>query len=69
MRAGAQQDVAVRHAQLRAGYQFIWIGNVISTNQSIDYQGDPMAGLVPRIVVDRGSWWTENWSVGASWNW
>ncbi len=57
------------NANLRAGYTFIWVGDVIQTNQSIDYQGDPMAGLVPRIVVDRGSWWTENWSVGASWNW
>jgi hypothetical protein len=56
-------------ANLRAGYTFIWVGDVITTNQSVDYEGDPMAGLKPRIQVDHQSWWTENWSVGASWNW
>jgi hypothetical protein len=56
-------------ANLRAGYTFTWVGDVIQTNQSIDYRGNPMAGLEPRILVDRGSWWTNNWSIGASWNW
>ncbi|HEV3298484.1 MAG TPA: hypothetical protein VG055_02535, partial [Planctomycetaceae bacterium] len=57
------------HANLRGGYEFMWVGDVIETNQSIDYEGNPMAGLKPRIVVDRGSWYSDNWSVGVSWNW
>ncbi len=57
------------NANLRGGYTFMWVGDVIETNQSVDYQGDPMAGLEPRIEPARGSWWTDNWSVGASWNW
>jgi len=57
------------HANLRGGYEFMWVGDVIETNQSVDYEGNPMAGLKPRIVVDRGSWYSDNWSVGASWNW
>jgi hypothetical protein len=57
------------HANLRGGYEFMWVGQVIETNQSVDYEGDPMAGLKPRIVVDRGSWYSDNWSVGVSWNW
>jgi hypothetical protein len=57
------------HANLRGGYEFMWVGDVIETNQSIDYEGNPMAGLKPRIVVNRGSWYSDNWSVGASWNW
>jgi len=47
----------------------MWVGDAIETNQSIDYEGNPMAGLKPRIVVDRGSWYSDNWSVGVSWNW
>jgi hypothetical protein len=57
------------HANLRGGYTFMWVGDVIQTNQSVDYQGDPMAGLKPRIEVSHGSWWSDNWSVGASWDW
>jgi hypothetical protein len=57
------------HANLRGGYEFMWVGQVIQTNQSVDYEGDPMAGLKPRIEVDRGSWYSDNWSVGISWNW
>jgi hypothetical protein len=56
-------------ANLRGGWELIWVGDVIETNESIDYQGDPMAGLYPRIVTDHGSWWTQNWSFGASWSW
>jgi hypothetical protein len=56
-------------ANLRAGYTFIWVGDIIQTNQSVDYEGNPVGGLKPRILVDHQSWWTENWSVGASWNW
>ena len=52
------------HANLRGGYTFIWVGDVIETNESVDYRGNPMAGLKPRIEVSRGSWWSDNWSVG-----
>jgi hypothetical protein len=58
-----------QNANLRAGYTFTWVGDMIQTNQSVDYEGNPMSGLKPRIEVSHGSWWTENWSVGASWNW
>jgi hypothetical protein len=57
------------NANLRAGYTFILVADVIQTNQSVDYEGDPMAGLKPRIEVSHGTWWTDNWSIGASWNW
>jgi hypothetical protein len=57
------------HANLRGGYTFMWVGDVIETNESVDYRGNPMGGLKPRIEVGRGSWWSDNWSVGASWDW
>jgi hypothetical protein len=57
------------NAQFRLGYQFIWIGNVINTNQSVDYEGDPMAGMFPTIQPTHSGWWTQNGSVGVSWNW
>jgi hypothetical protein len=57
------------NANLRAGYTLIVVGDVITTNQSVDYEGDPMAGLKPRIEVYHQTWWTNNWSVGASWTW
>jgi hypothetical protein len=56
-------------AQFRLGYQFIWIGNVINTNQSVDYEGDPMAGMFPTIQPTHSGWWTQNGSVGVSWQW
>jgi hypothetical protein len=57
------------NANLRVGYTFIWVGDVITTNQSVDYEGSPMTGLKPRIEIDHQSWWSDIWSVGASWNW
>jgi len=57
------------NAQFRLGYQFIWIGNIINTNQSVDYQGDPMAGMFPTIQPTHSGWWTQNGSIGVSWNW
>jgi hypothetical protein len=59
----------LNQAQFRLGYQFIWIGNVINTNQSIDYEGDPMAGMFPTIQPTHSGWWTQNGSIGASWQW
>ncbi len=57
------------NAQFRLGYQFIWIGNMINTNQSVDYQGDPMAGMFPTIQPTHSGWWTQNGSIGVSWQW
>ena len=56
-------------AQFRLGYTFIWIGNVINTNESVLYQGDPMAGMFPEIQPTHSGWWTQNGSIGVSWEW
>jgi hypothetical protein len=56
-------------AIFRVGYTFIWVGNVIDTNQSVNYQGDPMDGLFPTIEPSHSGWWTQNGSVGVSWEW
>jgi hypothetical protein len=56
-------------AQFRLGYTFIWIGNLINTNESVLYQGDPMAGMFPEIQPTHSGWWTQNGSLGVSWEW
>ena len=56
-------------AVFRLGYEFIWVGNVIDTNQSVNYQGDPMQGLFPDIRPQHSNWWTQNGSFGVSWDW
>jgi hypothetical protein len=56
-------------AQFRLGYTFIWIGNVINTNESVLYQGDPMAGMFPEIQPTHSGWWTQNMNLGVSWEW
>jgi hypothetical protein len=42
---------------------------VINTNESITYQGDPMAGMFPEIQPTHSGWWTQNGSIGVSWEW
>jgi hypothetical protein len=56
-------------AVFRLGYTFIWVGDVINTNESVLYQGDPMAGMFPEIQPTHSSWWTQNCNLGVAWEW
>jgi hypothetical protein len=57
-----------RNATFSAGLDFIYIGDLIQTNNSVIYQGDPMAGMFPVISVQHDGWWTINYSTGLSWD-
>jgi hypothetical protein len=59
----------LNNAVFRLGYTFIWAGGVINTNESVLYQGDPMAGLFPKIEPSHSGWWTQNGSIGVTWEW
>ncbi len=58
---------AFEKARFRAGYSILAIGQVADTAGSVVWQGNPAAGLFPKIKGDRNTYITNNWSFGVSW--
>ncbi|MGE3316709.1 MAG: hypothetical protein AB7O26_16450 [Planctomycetaceae bacterium] len=56
------------NAKFRFGYTFLWANEIVTTNQSVVYDGKPTAGLFPHIKLKRETWWTSNYSFGVSWD-
>ncbi len=54
-------------ASLRAGYTFLWIGEVASPNKSILWQANPRAGLFPKIKLQRDAYYIGSWNFGVNW--
>ena len=54
-------------ARFRAGYSILAIGQVTDTAGSVLWQGNPAAGLFPKINERRNTYLTENWSFGVGW--
>lgn len=58
----------LEEAKFRFGYTFIWANEIVTTNQSVVWDGKPTAGLFPHIKLKRETWWTSNYSFGVSWD-
>ena len=54
-------------ANFRFGYTLLFVGHVARPYGSINWQGNPSAGLFPTIDVARSSFWTENFSFSLNW--
>jgi hypothetical protein len=54
-------------ARFRTGYSILAIGQVTDTAAAILWQGNPAAGLFPKITGNRNTYITNNWSFGVSW--
>lgn len=54
-------------ARFRAGYSVLMIGEVTDTAGSVLWQGNPAAGLFPKIQEKRNTYVTNNYSFGVSW--
>ena len=54
-------------AQFRAGYTFMFIGGVIDPANSIQWDGNPAAGLFPFIKERRNNYTTDFYNFGVSW--
>lgn len=54
-------------ARFRAGYSVLFIGEVTDTAGSVLWQGNPAAGLFPKINEKRNNYVTNNYSFGVSW--
>lgn len=54
-------------ARFRAGYSILFIGEVTDTAGSVLWQGNPAAGLFPKINEKRNNYVTNNYSFGVSW--
>lgn len=54
-------------ARFRAGYSVLLIGEVTDTAGSVLWQGNPAAGLFPKIHEKRNTYVTNNYSFGVSW--
>lgn len=54
-------------AQFRAGYTFMIIGGVTDTANSIQWNGNPSAGLFPFIREQRNNYTSDFYNFGVSW--
>ncbi len=54
-------------AQFRFGYTFMYIGGVIDPAASINWRGNPAAGLFPTIKYRRDNYTNESFNFGVSW--
>ena len=54
-------------ARFRAGYSILLLGEVTDTAGSVLWQGNPAAGLFPKINEKRNNYVTNNYSFGVSW--
>ena len=57
----------LEHAKFRAGYTFMFIGGVVDTADSIQWNGNPSAGLFPSIKVNRYNYTSDFYNFGVSW--
>ena len=57
----------LEQAKFRAGYTFMFIGGVIDTANSIEWNGNPAAGLFPTIKERRNNYTSDFYNVGVSW--
>lgn len=55
-------------ARFRAGYSFLWIGEVASPNRSINWQANPQANLFPKIRLNRDNYYIGSWNFGINWS-
>ena len=54
-------------AQFRAGYTFMFIGGVVDPANSIEWNGNPVAGLFPSIRERRNNFTSDFYNFGVSW--
>ncbi|MFM9960766.1 MAG: hypothetical protein ACKV2Q_06025 [Planctomycetaceae bacterium] len=54
-------------ARFRAGYSILLIGQVTDTAGSVNWQGNPAAGLFPTIREKRNTYSSYNYNFGVSW--
>lgn len=54
-------------ARIRAGWTYMWIGELADPQQSINYVSNPRQNLFPHLNVRRGSFFQNQFHVGINW--
>ena len=57
----------LRSAEVRAGFTYLWLGDVARPHESILWQGNPIEQIYPETIVRRRSWTASFWDFGMTW--